>query len=150
MFEILHVVGLLIAHVLCPHKRRFSSHWSMTDDGAIPAGVFGRFMARNRCTSILRDLHFVNNAVPHVRDRIWKLRPVVIVVQERFLSGWSLPAVFSFQEGVLPSTSRRNTTRMFMPDKSHRYGTKMFMVCDLKTAYCHRYVFFFCELSRNL
>ncbi|RAW32731.1 hypothetical protein PC110_g10936 [Phytophthora cactorum] len=28
---------------------------------------------------------------------------------------------------------------MFMPDKPHRYGTKMFMVCDSRTAYCHRF-----------
>ncbi|KAG6623606.1 uncharacterized protein IUM83_02195 [Phytophthora cinnamomi] len=40
---------------------------------------------------------------------------------------------------VLPATSKRNTTRMFMPDKPHRYGTKMFMTCDSKTAYCHRF-----------
>jgi hypothetical protein len=39
---------------------------------------------------------------------------------------------------VLPSTSRRNTTRMFMPDKPRRYGSKMFMTCDSRTAYCHR------------
>ncbi|GMF50277.1 unnamed protein product [Phytophthora fragariaefolia] len=110
--EILHVMGLLIAQVLCPHKRRFSSHWSMADDGAVPAGIFGRFMARNRCTSILRDLHFVNNEAPHVCDRLRKLRPVVNVLTRRFQSRWSLPAVFSFDEGELPSTSRRNTTRI--------------------------------------
>ncbi|KAG6618509.1 uncharacterized protein IUM83_01177 [Phytophthora cinnamomi] len=27
---------------------------------------------------------------------------------------------------------------MFMLDKPHRYETKMFMICDSKTAYCHR------------
>ncbi|KAG6572707.1 uncharacterized protein IUM83_18725 [Phytophthora cinnamomi] len=42
-------------------------------------------------------------------------------------------------QGVLPATSKRNTTRMFMPDKPHRYGTKMFMTCDSKPAYCHRF-----------
>ncbi|KAE9246619.1 hypothetical protein PF004_g4717 [Phytophthora fragariae] len=45
----------------------------------------------------------------------------------------------SFDDGVLPSTSRRNTTRMFMLDKPHRYGSKMFMTCDSRTAYCHRF-----------
>ncbi|OWY90483.1 hypothetical protein PHMEG_00041369, partial [Phytophthora megakarya] len=53
--------------------------------------------------------------------------------------GWTLPAVFSFDEGVLPATSKRNMTRMFMADKPHRYGSKLFMVCDAKTAYCHRF-----------
>eukprot|EP00644_Phytophthora_capsici_P001233 jgi/Phyca11/81630/gw1.10.805.1 len=59
--EILQVIGLLIARMLCPQNRRFASHWSMTEDGAVPAGTFGRFMARNRCQDILRDLHFVDN-----------------------------------------------------------------------------------------
>eukprot|EP00644_Phytophthora_capsici_P017689 jgi/Phyca11/120680/e_gw1.42.428.1 len=59
--EILQVLGLLIARMLCPQNRRFAAHWSMTEDGAVPAGTFGRFMGRNRCQDILRDLHFVDN-----------------------------------------------------------------------------------------
>ncbi|KAE8959287.1 hypothetical protein PR003_g25471 [Phytophthora rubi] len=111
----------------------------MVEDGAIPAGNFGRFMGRNRCQDILRDLYFVNNEAKRTRDKLWKLRSVVDRLQQRFLSAWSLPSVFSFDEGVLPSTSKRNTTRMFMPDKPHRYGSKMFMTCDSRTAYCHRF-----------
>jgi hypothetical protein len=136
--EILNVVGLLVARMLCPQQRRFAAHWAMAEDGAIPAGIFGRFMGRNRCQDILRDLHFVDNEADRTRDKLWKLRPIVDKLQQRFLAGWSLPAVFSFDEGVLPSTSRRNTTRMFMPDKPYRYGSKMFMTCDSRTAYCHR------------
>ncbi|ETN14543.1 hypothetical protein PPTG_07571 [Phytophthora nicotianae INRA-310] len=137
--EILQVLGLLIARMLCPQKRRFAARWSMTEDGAVPAGTFGRFMGRNRFQDILRDLHFVDNEGERPRDKLWKLRPVVTKLQDRFLAGWSLPAVFSFDEGVLPSISKRNTTPMFMPDKPHRYGTKMFMTCDARTAYCHRF-----------
>ncbi|KAG6598177.1 uncharacterized protein IUM83_09411 [Phytophthora cinnamomi] len=119
--EILHVVGLLVARLLCPQKRRFSAHWTMVEDGALPAGTFGRFMTRNRCTDIIRDLQIVNNEAPRTRNKLWKLRPVVDKLQQQVLTGWSLPAVFSFDEGVLPATSRCNTTRMFMPDKPHRF-----------------------------
>eukprot|EP00644_Phytophthora_capsici_P011244 jgi/Phyca11/62148/gw1.18.263.1 len=59
--EILHVIGLLVARMICPQKCRFSAHWSMSVDGAVPAGTFGQYMSRNRCTDILRDLHFVDN-----------------------------------------------------------------------------------------
>ncbi|ETP26921.1 hypothetical protein F441_00501 [Phytophthora nicotianae CJ01A1] len=134
-----HEIGLLVAHMLCPQKRRFAAHWSMVEDGAIPAGLFGRYMTRDCCQNILRDLHFVDNSSDHGRDKVWKLRPVVDKIQERFLSSWTLPAIFSFDEGVLPATSKRNTTRMFMSDKSHRYGSKLFMLCDAQTAYCHRF-----------
>ncbi|KAL4160567.1 hypothetical protein PRNP1_001134 [Phytophthora ramorum] len=138
--EILHVVGLLIARMLCPQKRSFSAHWSMVEDGAVPAGSFGRYMTRDRCQNIMRDLHFVDNTTAeNHRDKLWKLRPVVDRIQQRFLAGWSLPSIFSFDEGVLPATSKRNTTRMFMSDKPHRYGSKLFMTCDAKTSYCHRF-----------
>ncbi|GMF14580.1 unnamed protein product [Phytophthora fragariaefolia] len=109
--------------------RRFAGYWSMVEDGAVPAGNFGRFMGRNRCQDILRDLHKVEIQTDRTRDKLWKLRPIADKIQQRFLAGWSLPAVFSFGESVLPCTSKRNTTRMFMPDKPHRYESKLFIVC---------------------
>lgn len=139
--EILCVMGLLVAHMLSP-TRPFSDHWAMTDDGALSAGRFGNFISRNRCTSILRDLHFCNNDTADKRDKLWKLRAVVDVLQMTFLAAWIVAAIISFDEGVLPQTSKRNSTRMFMPDKPHRYGTKMFMTCDAVSAYCHRCAFF--------
>ncbi|KAG2816664.1 hypothetical protein PC129_g6921 [Phytophthora cactorum] len=117
--------------------RRFSQHWSITEDGAIPAGNYGKFMARNRSTSMLRDFHVVNNEAPRIQVKLWKLRPVVDILQSRFRSGWSLGSKFSFDEGVLRATSKRNTARLFIPDKLHRYGTKLFMVCDSVSAYWH-------------
>ncbi|OWY90239.1 hypothetical protein PHMEG_00041724, partial [Phytophthora megakarya] len=104
----------------------------------VPAGTFGTIMPCNRCQDILRDLHFVDNDSEPTRDKLRKLQPVVHRLQERFLVGWTLPYVFSFDKGVLPATSKRNTTRMFMPDKPHRYGSKMFIACDTMTTYCHR------------
>ncbi|OWZ14121.1 hypothetical protein PHMEG_00012440 [Phytophthora megakarya] len=62
-----------------------------------------------------------NNEADYTRDKLWKLRPVVDKLQQRFLAGGSLPAVFSFDESVLPSTSKRNTTWMFIPDKPHSF-----------------------------
>ncbi|OWZ07821.1 hypothetical protein PHMEG_00019740 [Phytophthora megakarya] len=72
--EILHVMGLLVARMLCPQKRSFASHWCMTENGAVPAGTFGRFMPRNRCQDILRDLHFVDNEEERNWDKLWKLQ----------------------------------------------------------------------------
>ncbi|POM60605.1 hypothetical protein PHPALM_30528 [Phytophthora palmivora] len=80
--EILHVIGLLVARMLCPQKN-FRSHWSMVQDGAVPARSFGHFMGRNRCQDILRDLHFVDNQSERNRDKLWKLRPVITKAGKR-------------------------------------------------------------------
>ncbi|KAG6580264.1 uncharacterized protein IUM83_19308 [Phytophthora cinnamomi] len=127
--EIPHVVGLLVARMLCPQKRCFAAHWTMVEDGATPAGLFGRYMSRDRCNSILRDLHFVDNTVDHGRDKMWKLRPVVDKIQERFLSGWSLPAVVSFDECGAKASKRSTTgarldngTVLSSAGSSHSFG----------------------------
>ena len=138
--ELTTVIGLMIANVLCRDVRRFTNHWSTSVDGALPSGTFGHFMSRNRFSSILKNLHFCNNEeVRPVYDKCWKLRRVITVMQDRFQKGWTLPPVISFDESVLPNHSRMNTTRMYMKDKPHRWGTKLFEACDAKSAYCYRF-----------
>ncbi|POM60642.1 hypothetical protein PHPALM_30484 [Phytophthora palmivora] len=43
-------------------------------------------------------------------------------MQVHHLTGWTVLSVFSFNEGVLASLSKRNSTRMFRPDMPHRYA----------------------------
>jgi hypothetical protein len=93
-----------------------------------------------RFDEILRCLHFSNNNDPRARtDRIWKLRPVVATVEKKFLTGFHIPGVLSFDEGMLPSRSKFNKTRTYMKDKPHKWGTKVFMTCCSRTAYCIRF-----------
>jgi hypothetical protein len=153
--------GLLIARMLCPQKRRLSSHWSTTAIGAIPAGTFSRWMPRNRhamlhCHSqlfyyrcltsnvvrfdeLMQHLHFSDNNDDRAkRDRAWKIRPIVDALQKTFSTGYTPGGVLSFDEGMLPSHSRFNGTRMFMKDKPHKWGTKLFLTCCPRTSYCLR------------
>ncbi|KAG3196707.1 hypothetical protein PC128_g7404 [Phytophthora cactorum] len=114
--DILHCIGLLVARMLCPHKRRFTDHWATT-----------------------ANLHFTNNAdVRAETDRAWKVRSVVDTLQETFLKGYMAPPVLSFDEPMIPSRSRHNITRQFMKDKPHKWETKLFMTCCADTAYCLR------------
>ncbi|KAE9040909.1 hypothetical protein PR003_g4715 [Phytophthora rubi] len=85
--EIMQVMGLLVAHMLSP-TRPFSDHWALADDDALPGGNFGRFIARIRCTGILSELYFCNNDSANKRDKLWKLRAFVDVIQARFLKAW--------------------------------------------------------------
>jgi hypothetical protein len=89
--EILHVIGLLVARMLCSQKCGFAAHWSVVDDGAVPAGNFGQFMECNRCQDIHRDLHVTDNEAPHMRDKLWKLRPVVEKLQQCSWRGGHCP-----------------------------------------------------------
>lgn len=139
--DILHCIGLLVARMLCPHKRRFADHWATTSVGAVPKGTFGNFVRKARFDRIMQNLHFTNNTDERAEtDRAWKVRSVVDMLQETFVSGYMVPPVLSFDEAMIPSRSRHNITRQFMKDKPHKWGTKLFMTCCAETAYCLRYV----------
>ncbi|KAG3169343.1 hypothetical protein C6341_g11104 [Phytophthora cactorum] len=146
---ILHCIGLLIARMLCPHKRKFADHWAATAVGAVPKGTFGDFVPKTRFDRIMQNLHFTNNADPRAEtDRMWKVRSVVETLQETFASGYNMPPVFSFDEAMIPSRSRHNSTRQFMKDKPHEWGTKVSMTCCADTAYWLR-IEIFCGTDQH-
>ncbi|GMF22936.1 unnamed protein product [Phytophthora fragariaefolia] len=132
--EILHVVGLLVARMLCPQKRHFAAHWSMVEDAAIPAGLFGRYMTRDRSQNILRDLHFVDNTVDHSRDKLWKLRPFMWGKRNNVDGGDN---GIDFKTGA--AAVLRNLKAVFTPQTRHnwhavvidRYYTSILLAVEL-------------------
>lgn len=137
--EILIMLGLLIARSLCPLKMGMDYHWATSHKGAVPAGTWSRFMSRQRFRDINRFLHFSDNNHPMAKkDRAWKIRPVVDTLQRTFRSGLELGRWVAFDEMVIPSRSSRNTVRIYLKNKPHKYGTKLFAVCCGETNYCIR------------
>lgn len=66
-------VDLLIGNVPCTHKRGIAYHWCMSPEDSLPAGCFGRVMARNRLVEILNKMHVANNNDREVlRRKAWK------------------------------------------------------------------------------
>ncbi|KAE9169185.1 hypothetical protein PF002_g30427 [Phytophthora fragariae] len=138
-WEILRVVALLVARMLVPIRKGIAAHWSLKKVGALPANRFGTFMPKNRFFHIMGYLHLSNNKSPQARrDRAWKIRPTIDVLQRTFARGYKIPPVISFDEATLPSRSRYNPMRQFNKDKPHRWGTKVFVAACAKTAYCMR------------
>jgi hypothetical protein len=70
-----------------------------------------------------------NNDPPANADRVWKIRPIINAHQDSFMRGYRVGPYISFDEGMLPSQSKFNSTRMYMKDKPHKWGTKMFLTC---------------------
>ena len=137
--EILIVIGLLVARSLCPMKMGLEQHWSSMPSGAIPAGTWSSYMPRQRFRDITRFLHFSDNKHPLAKkDRAWKIRRVVETVQDTFARGMTIGRWIAFDEMVIPSRSSRNAVRIYLKNKPHKYGTKLFAVCCGETNYCAR------------
>ncbi|EGZ16987.1 hypothetical protein PHYSODRAFT_501218, partial [Phytophthora sojae] len=138
--EIMHFLALVISRAICPIKSRLEDHWKTRARGAIPAGTWSPFMVRKRFKEINRFLHFTNNQSPQAKtDRAWKIRNVINKLQTTFKGGMELGRWVAFDEMVIPSRSSRNKIRVFLKNKPHKYGTKLFAVCCGKTHYCSRY-----------
>ncbi|ETL29119.1 hypothetical protein L916_17639 [Phytophthora nicotianae] len=72
--DVVHCIGLLIARMLCPHKRRFAEHWATKPVGAVPKGTFGSYKGKSRFECIMQNLHFtVNTDARAETDRVWKI-----------------------------------------------------------------------------
>jgi hypothetical protein len=137
--ELAVFIGLLIARSVMPNREKFANHWKQSDEGAISRGSFGRFIARDRFMQVARDLHFNSNNDPRARtDRAWKIRAVVSCLQKTFRQNFVPPSELSFDEAMLPSRSSFNKMRIYMKDKPHKWGTKLFMLCCARTSYCIR------------
>ncbi|KAJ0392033.1 hypothetical protein P43SY_007295 [Pythium insidiosum] len=105
--EILKTIGLLIARALCPMKTGLEHHWSTTQTGAVPRGTWS------------------NNEHPNAKlDRAWKIRPVVETLQCTFLRGMTFGRWVAFDEMVIPSRSSRNSVRVYLKNKPHKYDAR--------------------------
>ncbi|KAK1947367.1 PiggyBac transposable element-derived protein 4 [Phytophthora citrophthora] len=132
--EIMHVLGLLMAQMLNPQRRRFRDHWSTERVGAVPRGTFNDYMPRHRFEHNMANLHITNNAdVRAASDRAWKVRSVIDTLQKRFPRGYITPPVISFDEGIIPSRNRKNPTRQYLKAKPHKWGIKLFLTLEV---YC--------------
>ncbi|KAG2840833.1 hypothetical protein PC111_g3317 [Phytophthora cactorum] len=85
-------------------------------------------------------MHFSSNNAPQAAtDRAWKPRPVITALQDNFQRSFIPPPVMAFDEAMLPSRSAFNRMRVYMKDKPHKWGTKLFMLCCSQTAYFIRF-----------
>ncbi|POM78441.1 hypothetical protein PHPALM_4026 [Phytophthora palmivora] len=60
------------------------------------------------------------------------------ILTKTFKNGFVTPPRVSFVEGMLPSFSPYNKTRVYMKVKPHKWGTKMFLTCCAESAHCLR------------
>ncbi|POM81531.1 Hypothetical protein PHPALM_483 [Phytophthora palmivora] len=137
--ELCVFIGFMVARTISPNKEKLENHWKTTDEGAIPRGCFDQFMIRDRFMHLSRNLHISSNCDDRAKtDRACKLRPVINALQYRFQRGYIPPPAMAVDEATLPSRSSFNRMRVFMKDKPHKWGTKLFMLCCSTTVYCIR------------
>lgn len=101
--------------------------------------VAGR-IARNRFREICRFLHFVDNSSYTVRngdpqyDKVWKVRPVIDIIVDRFLNVYTPHHQNSIDEAMIPFKGR-SSVKQYMPMKPIKRGVKVWTRADSINGY---------------
>lgn len=130
------MIVFLALTLLMPHtsKHRMRDYWAT--DAYIYTPIYGNFMPRDRYQDIYRFLHFTDNEMRdrNSNDRLWKIRDVLEMVRERFKKYF-----YPFQKLVVDESlvlfKGRLIFKQYIRTKRHRFGIKIYVICDCKTGY---------------
>lgn len=96
-------------------------------------------MSKNRFEEISCYLHFNDSVSEPARgtngfDRLYKVRPVVDYVKNKFLNSFLPSKNLSVDEGMI-AYKGRISFRQYMPNKPSKYGIKVWMLADSSNGY---------------
>jgi len=86
-------------------------------------------MARNRFELILRMWHFADNSEANDDGRLHKIRNLVNLLVAKFQQAKVPGEHLVVDETMIPFRGRLKF-RQYLPGKSHKYGVKVFKLCD--------------------
>ena len=123
-------LGLILLMPLVK-KHNLMDYWD-AKDSLLHVPTFGKYMKRDRFFLLLRFLHFQNIETEDRTDALRKIRPVYSLLRQNF-SRFFRP----FQKLVIDESlvlfKGRLSFKQYIPSKRHRFGIKLFVLCDAET-----------------
>ncbi|XP_069819668.1 piggyBac transposable element-derived protein 4-like [Dendropsophus ebraccatus] len=125
-------------------KPSIRSYWSVRATHSTP--VFAAIMSRTRYETLMRFMHFNDKAQCPPRndpnfDRLYKLRPLLSLLQQTFLTVYTPDKQLAVDESLM-NFKGRLSFRQFTPSKRARYGVKVYKVCESPTGYtCNFFIY---------
>lgn len=134
-------IKIFLAHLIAMGLVRQSSiarYWEHADIVNTP--FFGTYMSRNTFQNILSNFQVVDNADalrPNDRnfDPLFKVRPMIDMVDRTFLNCYKSGREVSVDEGCMPYKGRLKF-KCYNPAKPNKWHIKAFEVSDAQTGYC--------------
>ncbi|KAG8201208.1 hypothetical protein JTE90_019847 [Oedothorax gibbosus] len=91
--------------------------------------LVSRTMSLNNFELIRQFLHLNDNTLCDSEDKLFKLRPVIDILKEKFLS---IPMEESLcVDEQMCATKARHHMKQYMPKKPHKYGFKLFVLAGV-------------------
>ncbi|XP_069832245.1 piggyBac transposable element-derived protein 4-like [Dendropsophus ebraccatus] len=132
--------GILLSMGLVK-KPTIRSYW--VSDILYATPMYATIMSRTRFEVLLKFLHFNNNSLcPPAGsadyDRLYKLRPVVSHLNQRFSQLFTPDKELSIDESLVHFKGRLHF-KQYLPSKRARYGVKLYKLCDSGTGYTQKF-----------
>lgn len=88
----------------------------------------------------MSNLHFNDNATANTSDRLYKIRPILDLLLQRFQT-YKPKSILSVDE-LLQKFKGRLQWRQYIPSKRARYGIKIYVVCESSTSYICNFIIY--------
>lgn len=85
-------------------------------------------MSRNRFQLLLKFIHFANNSASE-SNRLGKISGLLEMLEQNFVRAKTPGEVLAVDESMIPWRGRLNF-RQYNPGKAHKYGVKVYKLCD--------------------
>ena len=140
MKEIIGFHGMVIAMAIARYPRE-EMYWQSKCIGAIALPDFGTFMKLGRFKELKRNLHVADNSVRAPRgvpgfNKLYHVQPIINVLRERFAAEYICGTHVSVDEAIVPWKGKMSPIRVYMKDKPHKWGTKIWCLNDSYSSYC--------------
>lgn len=132
--EMKKFLGLLMWMGLVPLPK-ITDYWS--NNTLYKNEVARNVMSRNRFQLILRFWHFNSNENLQRDGRLGKILPLITKLNDLFSSNKDAEQVLAVDESMVPFRGRL-AFRQYIPSKTHKYGVKIFKLCDKTRVYLWR------------
>ena len=116
-------------------KNTLKEYWST--DPTIATPFFSKLFSLDRFSLLLRALHFSRIAV--AEDPLRKIRPIIAALLKKFSLIFSPYQDLCIDESLVHWKGRLSF-KQYIPSKRHRFGIKIFVICDVKTGYILNYI----------
>ena len=116
-------------------KNNVKDYWNT--DPVMNTPLFSKVMSVNRFLNILRALHFTDSLANYAADRREKMKKIKHVFDH--LKAKFLAAFVPYQKLVIDESlvlwRGRLSFKQYIPSKRHRFGLKLFVLCDCRSGY---------------
>lgn len=131
--EIYSMIGIFIVsgYVVLPRKRMY---WEKSTD--VYNDLVANAMRRNRFDEILKYLHFCDNTDLNPNDKLSKVRPLIDIMNEKFIQYAPVGSAMSIDESMIPYFGR-HSCKMYMIGKPIRFGFKAWVLATPNGYFTH-------------